>query len=211
MPYMIMEYLILSCQLTIADEVVNSYWSHLESVNDAWAISTQEWRRAVGGGVWPLGLYGDEAALGLITDPYLKIYGIFMSVVLFRPTATRLSRFLLFSVESDKIKSVEETIYPALEMITASFNRLTAEGIRGRYFLVSELRGDQAFFRYVFKHSSWWKASEICFRCSASSKPTNLNYCVYEARDSWNTTYRSTQDFIGYELPHDNPCILDLQ
>jgi len=205
-----MEYLMGPCQLKISDASVNQYWSHLESTNDTWALTTKEWREAVGGRVWPLGLYGDEACMGLITDPYNQIYGIFMNVILFRPSATRLSRYLLFAVESDTIESVEQTLYPVLELIIASFNKLTAEGIRGTRFLVSEIRGDQAFFRYLFKHKSWWRATDVCFRCCATSKPGPLNYAIYESPHGWNTTCRTTEEFLCDELPHDSLCRLEL-
>ncbi len=203
-----MVYLIGSCQLKISDGALNAYWSHLESVNDLWALSTKEWREAVGR-VWPLGLYGDEACMGLITDPYNQIYGIFMNVILFRPKATRLARYMLMSVESDTIQSVEDTLFPILELIVESFNKLTEEGIEGTRFLVSEIRGDQAFFRYLFKHKSWWRSTEVCFRCSATAKQSPLNYAIYEAPDGWNTTCRTTREFIQSELPHDKLCSLD--
>lgn len=69
-----------------------------------------------------------------------------MSVVLYRPRSTRLSRFLLFSIEQDKVVSVEATIYPVLELIKESCNRLTRDGVHGIHCVVSEVRGDQLFF-----------------------------------------------------------------
>ena len=109
LPYDVMDYLIGSCNLHIEEELINQFWSHLDSVEDSWALSTREFRKAVGDKVIPLGFYGDEACMGLVTDPYNQIYGLFMSVVLFRPTSTRMSRYLLFSVDSHRIHSVEET------------------------------------------------------------------------------------------------------
>ena len=208
LPYDVMDYLIGSCNLHIEEELINQFWSHLDSVEDSWALSTREFRKAVGDKVIPLGFYGDEACMGLVTDPYNQIYGLFMSVVLFRPTSTRMSRYLLFSVDSHRIHSVEETFFPVLEQITASFNRLSNEGVHGRHFLVSEIRGDQSFFKYLFKHESWWRSTNVCFRCKATTRPTNLNYCVYESNDGWNCTCRSTFEFIRDELPHDKLCSL---
>lgn len=201
-----MDYLIGSCLLPIDDVLLDQYWNHLDSVHDPWAVSTKDFRRACSKNVVPLGFYGDEACMGLVTDPYNQIYGLFMSVILYRPTSTRMSRYLLFSVDTHRVKSVEETFYPVLKMITESFNRLSEEGVQGRNFLVAEIRGDQAFFKYIFKHESWWKSNNVCFRCSATAKPTNLNYCIYESPDGWNTTCRSTQSFLGEELPLDDPC-----
>ena len=212
LPYDVMQYLISDCGLTLEEQLVENYWSHLDSIGDPWAASNREWRTAVGSrNVWPLALYGDEANINLVTDPYNKIFGLVMSVVLFRPTATRLSRFVLFSLDSSCIRSVIDTWYPVLERIVESFNKLTEQGIQGRYFVVSEIRGDQAFFRYLFKHASWWTRCNMCFRCAATTRPTNLNYAIYEAPDGWNTTCRTTQDFIHEELDHTNLCHLAAQ
>lgn len=210
LPYDIMDYLLGSCQLRIEERLINQFWNHLDSVRDPWALSTKQFRRSVGQEkVIPLGFYGDEACMSLVTDPFNQIYGLFLSVVLFRPKSTRMSRYLLFSVESHRVHSVEETFFPVLEKITASFNKLTLEGLHGKRFLVSEIRGDQSFFKYLFKHESWWRATNVCFRCSATAKPTHLNYCVYESGNGWNTTCRSTRDFILEELPHDRLCAWD--
>ena len=163
-----MDYLIGSCNLHIEEELINQFWSHLDSVEDSWALSTREFRKAVGDKVIPLGFYGDEACMGLVTDPYNQIYGLFMSVVLFRPTSTRMSRYLLFSVDSHRIHSVEETFFPVLEQITASFNRLSNEGVHGRHFLVSEIRGDQSFLN---TSSSMNRGGEVRMCAFAAKRP----------------------------------------
>ena len=117
-----------------------------DSINDAWAAHSIGWRHSLNALPWPLGLYGDDANIGLINSPYSKVFGLWMSVVLYRPRSTRLSRFLLFSIEQDKVVSVEATIYPVLELIKESCNRLTRDGVHGIHCVVSEVRGDQLFF-----------------------------------------------------------------
>ncbi|CAL1169044.1 unnamed protein product [Cladocopium goreaui] len=67
LPYDVMDYLIGSCNLHIEEELINQFWSHLDSVEDSWALSTREFRKAVGDKVIPLGFYGDEACMGLVT------------------------------------------------------------------------------------------------------------------------------------------------
>ena len=210
LPYDVIDYLIGTCNLPINDSLLDQYWSHLDSVKDPWALSTKPFREAVDKHVIPLGFFGDEACMGLVVDPYSQIYGLFMSVILFRPTSTRMSRFLLWSVDSHRVHSVEGTFFPVLKLICESFNRLTEEGVHGRRFVVSELRGDQVFFRYLFQHESWWRSTNVCFRCEATTKPTNLSYAIYESEDGWNTTLRTTADFIIDELPHDKLCGLDV-
>ena len=206
LPFDIMAYLVTKCGMTISDKVLDSYWRHLDQMKDEWAVSTQEFRRCAGK-VWPLGLYGDEANVGLINAPFLKVWGVFMSVIVYRPSSTRLSRFLLFSLESDKILSFEATFYPVLQAITDSMNQLTQEGIGGIRFLCAEIRGDQAFFKAVFRHKAWWKDTQVCFRCRASIRPGDSSYLLY---DSWTSSVRTTEDFILEEL-NEPLCSLDLQ
>lgn len=207
LPYDIVKYLICDCGLVLDDALVSNFWSHLESVGDGHALATQQFR-TLAGRVWPLGFYGDEAAMGLVNAPTNQIFGLYLNFPLYRPKSTRLSRFLVFSVESDKIISMEKTVFPALEVIKESFNRLTSVGVGGVRFLVSELRGDQVFFRSLFKHKSWWKAKNMCFRCRATAGPGPMNYCTLpeNANDGWKSTERATNEFLIEEMPHIDPC-----
>ena len=210
LPYDIVKYLICDCGLWLDDDLVSNYWSHLALVKDNLAVATQEFRNAAGR-VWPIGFYGDEAAMGLIHAPTNQIYGLFTNLPLFRPKSTRLSRFLLFSVESENILSMEATLFPVLELITESFNKLIRFGCNGIRFLLTEIRGDQAFFRNIFKHKSWWTCTNMCFRCRAVAGPGHLNYCVFHdvgSNDGWMSTLRSTEEFLVEELPAQNPCSL---
>ena len=189
---------LFSCGLEIDDRIVNSYWSHLENVNDDWAVQTESFRSAVSRPVLPLGCYGDEAQEGLQNAPLLKIFGIFMNLPLYRPKATRLSRYLIFCIESSKVYSIQETLFPVLRRMVESFNLLTEIGVGDRRFLVSEVRGDQVFIRQVFSHKSMWTANQICFRCAACTGGP-LSYTNYDG--DWASTVRSTEDFIQDELP----------
>lgn len=124
----------------------------------------------------------------MVNSPFSKILGIYLNAVLYQPKSTRKSRFLMFSIEVDRIISIEETVYPVLAMITESCNRLTKEGIDGTHFLVSEIRGDQLFYKSIFRHQSWWKSNHVCFRCGASCAEGSLNYTNY---DGWQGTRRA--------------------
>lgn len=196
LPFDVMTYLVKTCSMTIKDEVLNSYWRHLDQMRDEWSLSTHEFRQSAGK-VWPLGLYGDEANIGLINAPFLKVWGVFMSVILYRPSSTRLSRYLLFSLESDKLLSFEDTFYPILEAITVSMNRLASEGVDNIRFLCGEVGGDQSFLEAVFRRKARWKDTQVCFRCRASIRPGDSNYLLY---DSWRPTVRTTAEFILEEL-----------
>ena len=202
LPHKVLEYLILDCKLSLEDALVQKYWNHLEEVGDPFALKTKEFRNLSILPVWPLGIHGDEAAIGLVNAPQNKITGITLNLVLFRPKATRLSRFLLWSIETEKLWSVTQTIYPVLERIAESLIQCAEEGVLGRRFLVTELRGDQAWFRLVFRHQAYWLSDSICFRCKATSQPNVLSYAFYdtESANCWGSTERSTDEFIRDEL-----------
>lgn len=203
LPEKILEFLINQCGLQLRPELIRNYWEHLERVQDPFALDTASYREAAGGMIWPLGFYGDEAQVGLQNNPGMKIWGLFMNVILWRPKATRLARFLLYCVQSDRVASVSKTIYPVLQALTQSFNKLTEQGVCNTRCLVTEIRGDQAFFRFLFKHASWWRTKTMCFRCGACADDGPLRYTLYESNDGWNTTLRSTAYFLRHELPSD--------
>ena len=196
LPHKLLEFLIEDCKLTIPTDLVRNYWDHLDSVQDQYAATTKRFRDANSRLIWPVGLHGDEASLGLQQDQ-TQVYGFFLNIPLFRPTATRMSRWLLWSLESTRVLSAEDTIYPLLREIVASLNRATTAGVSGRRFLVTELRGDQAWFRLIFNHASHWVSHNVCYRCRATAKPTSDNYAIYDCP----APARSTEDFIKEELP----------
>lgn len=192
LPHHIVEHL-LECGLDISSQLVGSFWKHLERVGDEWALLTRPFRIASESSVWPIALYGDEASMMFQNAPSHKIIGVFLSLPLFRPKCARLSRYLLFSIESSKVVDVVSSLYPAFEAIVASCNLLAEQGVQGRRFLVSEIRGDQMWIRNLFRHRAHWVSHEVCFRCKARADTTsNLRYTKYDfSNDGWHTTRRS--------------------
>ena len=202
LPEKVLAFLFSNCGLSVHPQLVSAYWCHWDSVSNEWAKSTLQFRRSVeksGGQVMPLGFYGDEAVIGIVNAPFNKIYGLFLNLPLYRPKSTRLSRYLLFSIDSEKMVSVTETLYPVLDAIVCSLNKLAEEGLGNMRFLTTELRGDQLFYKALFRHHSWWKATSICFRCSATVRPGPLVYTCYDG--IWAATKRSVADFVLEEPP----------
>lgn len=201
LPHDLLTYLMKDCGLYLEDEQVLAYWRHMEEVQDSWALSTQEFRAACRDPVWTLGLYGDEACMQINNAPFDKIVGIYLNVPLSRPKSSRLSRFLLCAVENSKTISAEATFFPILRALVDSCNQAAEEGVLGRRFLVSEIRGDQLWNRFLFQHKSWWKAANVCFRCSACMHPSPHSYMTNGSQGGWETTLRSTNEFVVEELP----------
>lgn len=208
LPHRVLHYLTSECKLDINDNLVRNYWQHLETMGDDVALQTKEFRQLAGGDggslCWPLGFHGDEANIGIVNNPTNKVIGMTLNLPLFRPHQTRLSRYLLFVIESERVWSVPDTIYPVLDAITHSFNYAAEHGVAGRRVILTEIRGDQSWLRFIFRHDAYWIGNNVCFRCKASAKPTSLNYCLNGAPGGWESTVRSTAEFINDELyePH---------
>lgn len=153
-------------------------------------------------------MYGDEAVL-YENNSYQKVACIFIDVVLFRPTSVRCSRFLIYAMRSEIMASPPlETLRPVLHAITSSLNLcydgcdehgqvLFPEKIR---CCVAELRGDQAWFRMLFRHRSYWGAKKVCFKCGA-----NITNRFHTNTALWMGTERNTPRFVAEELPF-LPC-----
>ena len=201
LPHRLLHYLMQDCGLTLPDSLVRKFWSHMDKLGDAWAQSTQAFRQAAGGLVWTLGLYGDDACMQINNDPFAKIIGNYINLPLFRPKSSRFGRFLVVSLECSKIISTQETLFPILLAIVESCNLAAEEGVLGRRYLVSELRGDQAWFRQLFAHQSWWKHQNVCFRCKACVHEGDLSYLKNDVDNGWESTVRCTREFIVEELP----------
>ena len=197
-PEQILEYLISKCDLQIPEQVCEKYWTSLENTGDELALRSKPYRDLQPLQVWPLGIHGDEANMGVVNQPRLKIIGMFLNVVVFRPTSTRMSRFLLFSMENTSVVDVHRSINPILREIVSSLNRIAEDGVLGRRCLLTEIRGDQQWIRFLFQQKSYWGGVGVCFKCEATTRPTSKNYLSY---DGWVSSRRSTDDFIRDELP----------
>lgn len=202
LPHRVLEYLLTSCKLEMRDDLIQAWWDHLDSINDVWASSTRVYRRAVGETVVPVGLFGDECDMSFQNAPNSAIYGVFLNLPFFRPKSSRMTRFLLFSIESSRVwkADLRQTFDPVMSAIVWSINQTTERGCAGRKFLCSEIRGDQVWIRALFTHASYWKANSVCFRCRATSKPTDMNYMLYSSPTGWETTLRTTEQFLMEEL-----------
>lgn len=200
LPEQILEYLISKCDLKIDDRICRRYWDHLERHNDEVAVESSRYRMLQDKEVWPLGMHGDEANIGIISQPYSKIIGMTLNIPVFRPKSTRLTRFLMFALESATLVDAVHTVWPLLVRIVASLNRCTEEGILGRKFILTELRGDQAWFYFLLQHKARWTSVNICFRCGAHTKSDQNCYALY---DAGSTNRKSTADFIVDELSND--------
>ena len=199
LPEKVVKYLIEDCGLQVPPSRLKEYWEHLESLHDPWALETKAYRSASEVPVIPLGFYGDEANMGFI-GVQEKIIGLTLNLPLFRPKSTRFARYSIFSIRSDLVVDPVRTFYPVLRQIVISFNKLSDEFVSCANFLVSEIRGDQAWFRYLLQHKAYWAGNEVCFRCKANVFK-NYDFTDYSESAGWRTTYRNTAELIADQLP----------
>ena len=198
LPEQILEFLIDKCDLKIDEKTCNDYWQHLELHNDEVALESKQYRQLQEKEIWPIGIHGDEANIGIISQPYSKVIGMTLSIPVYRPKSTRISRYLMFALESSTLVDVVKTVNPILRRIVDSLNKCTESGILGRKFILTEMRGDQAWFYFLFQHKARWTSINICFRCGAHTRPDQDCYALY---DAGSTNRRSTREFIIEELP----------
>ena len=120
LPHRILLYLFGVLGVLILPEDIRQYWEHCQEFC-IWARN-----KDFDGHHVPVTIYGDTARYGQGYDQS-KVTGCFMSLPLWRPKSTRMSQWLLFSVNAD-ISVGPETLNPLYLAIVESFN----EAFHGR-------------------------------------------------------------------------------
>lgn len=75
LPHLVLDYLMQACGLALPDSRVRRFWQHMDSVRDAWALSTADFRNASESLVWPLGYMAMRPACKSTTHPLIKSRG----------------------------------------------------------------------------------------------------------------------------------------
>ena len=200
LPHKILKYLFETAQIEIHEDNLRKFWSHLREVQHPWVHSIDPTTQFI-----PIGVHGDEAHYGADTANINKLTCIFLDLPLWRPKNARLSRFLMFCIDSSQCVGYE-TLHPVLQSIAESINWVyfgmdeTGQITTQRKFILSELRGDQVWHRYIWRHLNWWRKRECCFRCGAVQNILGPNDPLYyDTRDdaAWKNTIVGTVDFIA--------------
>ena len=191
---------LLDSGMDIPESAVQRYWQHHRDMSIPWAL-----QHASDGTHIPLGLYGDAAKYGDTNSK--KIWGVFLNVVLFRPRSVRLSRFMLFAVDHETSFGVR-TIYPLLAECVRSLNSVY-DGVLGRKFCVTEIRGDWEFQYMIFRMKRFWNSSSLCWRCNATKSVhagPDPSFLDFSERPSWKQTeHRTHSDFLATVIPNSGP------
>lgn len=225
-PHKVIHYLFDECEVDIPSARVHDFWDHHRSVNAPWLEGCDASRDHV-----PIGLYGDGARCRQQAyRPVEKVFGIFLSLPLWRPKSSRFSRWLLFSIDETLLFG-RKTLNKVFALITWSINmmfwgrfpRVDMHGQRlqsdlagqsltkhNRCFALTEFRGDWSYFKLIFGLTSSWKGGAnvpVCFLCKAFGKgpPATQYYHIDENASCWGTIYNKVE-FLAAEMPDEDLC-----
>lgn len=135
LPEHILAFLFGKLGMVISSDAVTKFWSHARTYDCPWKDASPH------GNHIPLGLYGDAAKFAPTGE---KIIAFFLNVVLWAPRSSRMSRWLLFSLENDHClgaDSINPLLVPITESLRRCFQGIDVGG-RTMHFSVCELRGD---------------------------------------------------------------------
>jgi hypothetical protein len=121
LPEHLLSYLFGNLCMEIGDDAVEKYWSHAK-------IHNCPWKDISSGYHCPLGLYGDGAKYAPTGE---KIIAFFLNIVLWAPKSSRMSRWLLFSVENDQSlgpATLNPLLAPIVQSLCKCFNGLPILG-----------------------------------------------------------------------------------
>lgn len=225
-PHRILHFLFDEVGVHIDPNVVKEYWEHSRSVGEPWSVNSQATTAHM-----PIGLHGDGARL-LTQVRYEKQVAIWLNLPLWRPRSIRYSRWLLFSIPSEKVfknrsfnvvwrrllwsfHACYEGINPRVGPPGCS-RGLQGEALEragtpickaGHCFVVTEYRGDWEWHRDVFRPRANWVSIDVCMKCPAVSKgndPSMLYYCYGPQECSWLRQQYTLHGFISQRLKAKN-------
>lgn len=201
-PHVLLHQLFTTVGLKIPASCVKEFWHFKRCVSkEAWALQSPASDEHI-----PLALYGD--GVRLYSNQDVKMYGIWISLPLWRCSSSRCSRWCVAAIEHWKLYG-SQTLDTIMERLTYSLNLLFKgfgpDGDQlcgGRKFTVTELKGDWGWHKVVFQFwSAWNRKDSVCFRCNATAIPG-----VEDAKLFWDETadWRefSLEQFLVAQLGH---------
>ena len=201
--------------MRIPEAAVHEYWQRARTLQEPWATCHPASPSHI-----PIGIYGDSARIDT-TFASEKVFGLFISLPLWRPRSIRYSRFLIFGIEEMHCWK-HFTVDAVLRRVVWSLNLLFTGAMplvdfqgtvlptparssiceNDARFAVTEIRGDQLFHKEIFRFtSSWtWKSLRVCYKCDARSRGD----CLYYTFDDWLPTEFTLEQFLAQRMPQRN-------
>ena len=193
-PITLPEHLLLhlfdTLELEVPEDAIKRYWNHAKAHNCPWYHASPEANHV------PLSLYGDSAKYSASGQ---KITCCFISIPLWNPRSARMSKWLLFSLETEFCLGAL-TLNPLYARIVASMIKLYTEGlkIRGKTmkFVMSELKGDWEWHCYSMSLTRTWRHPQFCWRCEASKTSFQESYLDFREAPTWIGTQLTQPQFL---------------
>ena len=192
-PHLLFDQLFTTIGLRVSLESVREYWRvHRDELKEDWATQSPASSDHI-----PVAFYGDAAK---IQDDGTK------------------ARWCVFAIEEHKFYG-HHTMNAVLRRLVYSCNimftgvdpdrpHLTLAG--GRKFTITELKGDWLWHKQIWRFwSSWARADNVCFRCSAkgrSANPGELFYCMDAETRAWEEY--DVLGFLTHQIQQRDPCAL---
>ena len=227
-PHRIIGFLYNKCGLEIPQAAVVEYWTKSRSNREPWALAAKAPPTHV-----PMGVYGDSATIVMKYGFKESVAAIFVNLCLWRPQSVRMSRFLVCTIPEARLH-LHHTMNEILRRVVWSCNALydnthplvgvggaalaphlellAGGGITraGACFVVTEVRGDWAWLRKLFRFPGW-NAHETCFHCAARSVGDHgLRYYNFDDAEWIDNTFTTAQ-FLSKALPETGICSLVVQ
>lgn len=197
MPKDILTYLFQNLAMDIPTAAIKKFWDH------AWEFDCPYKHLSVDRTHVPIALYGDSARY---SPDGRKMIAVFMSVVLWVPRVSRMSRWLLFTVENDLCLG-PQTLNPLFRVIVENLISCYQDGITvgdtRLHFATTELRGDWEWHAYTFSMMRNWKHHKFCWRCEAT-KFDHPNFLDLDDEPGWAATQLSPLQFLVRIIPSSN-------
>ena len=191
LPEHILEHLFGPLGMEIPHEAVAKYWLHSQTHDCPWKHVSPC------GNHIPLGLYGDAAKFAPTGE---KIIAYFLNIILWTPKSSRMSRWLLFTLEND-VCLWPQSLYPLFRVIVTSllrcYNGLQIKGQR-MCFAVCEMRGDWEWHVQSLDLQRNWRMHTFCWRCDVSKKP-EAEHSMWDFSDqpSWVMSELNNVQFLA--------------
>lgn len=191
LPETILGHLFGPLNMTIQKEAVLKYWMHAKEFGCPWKDVSPDMDHL------PLGLYGDAAKYAPTGE---KIIAYFLNVVLWAPKSSRMSRWLLFSLENDHNlgpATLNPLMVPIVESLRKCWNGISF-GSTTLKFAVSEIRGDWEWHVLCFDLQRNWRMHSFCWRCDVSKGPGEPNsYWDLSDHPEWAETELTHVQFLA--------------
>ena len=185
--------------LEVPRAAIDQYWRHARENACPWQDVSTDHQHI------PLGLYGDAAKY---SPDGKKIIGFYLNIVIWCPRVSRMSRWLLFSLDDTTclgLQSLNPLFAAVVKSLIRCYDGILVQG-QHHAFCVTELRGDWEWHALSLGLTRTWRTHQICWRCDCSKEPGVANNML-DFRDEplWAATELTQVEFLSRCVSAQNP------